>query len=209
VTVSWLWSVLECSPELVALLGGVVDVQMPRALLFQQFLEAAGGLLRVVFHRVLDSRDSVAWLALAIRTRVVVAVTALVPVVVAVAARVLLALATDGVVLGVSLVFFISLGGDHVLEVADGARAAVTEVFEGAMVVETVLEEVDDLLVGDVDYGGAIVEETPHVLVKGLTLFLLHHCQVHASTRATHSTRKVAGELFLELVPLVDRVLLE
>jgi hypothetical protein len=43
-------------------------------------------------------------------------------------------------------------------------------------VVETVLEEVDDLLVGDVDYGGALVEEAPHVLAKGLALFLLHHC---------------------------------
>jgi hypothetical protein len=41
------------------------------------------------------------------------------------------------------------------------------------------------------------------------SLFLLHHCEVHASTRAAHSARKVAGELFLELVPLVDRVLLE
>jgi hypothetical protein len=76
-------------------------------------------------------------------------------------------------------------------------------------VVETVLEEVDDLLVGDVDYGGALVEEAPHVLVKGLALLLLHHCQVHASTLATHSAREVAGELFLKLVPLVDRVLLE
>jgi hypothetical protein len=182
VRVPWLWSVLECSPELVALLGGVVAVQMPRALLFQQVLEAAGGLLRVVFRRALDSRDSVVWLALAIGTRVVFATTALVPVVVAVAARVLLALATDGVVLGVSLVFFISLGGDHVLEVGDGARATTTEVFKGAMVVETVLEEVDDLLVGDVDYGGVLVEEAPHVLAKGLAVFLLHHCQVHAST---------------------------
>jgi hypothetical protein len=96
VRVSWFWGVIECSPDLVALLGGVVAVQMPRALLFQQVLEAAGGLLRVVFRRVLDSRDSVVWLALAIRTRVVVPTTALVPVVVAVAARVLLALATDG-----------------------------------------------------------------------------------------------------------------
>jgi hypothetical protein len=87
----------------------------------------------------------------------------LIPVVV-VATRVLLALATNGVVLGVSLVFFISPGGDHVLEVGDGARAATTEVFKGAMVLETVLEEVDDLLVGDVDYGGAPVEEAPHVL---------------------------------------------
>jgi hypothetical protein len=43
----------------------------------------------------------------------------------------------------------------------------------------------------------------------GLSLFLLHHCQVHASTRATHSAREVADELFLELVPLVNRVLLE
>jgi hypothetical protein len=40
-------------------------------------------------------------------------------------------------------------------------------------------------------------------------LFLLHHCQVHVSTRATHSTREVAVELFLKLVPLFDRVLLE
>jgi hypothetical protein len=143
---------------------------------FSKSFEAARGLLRVVFRRALDSHDSVVWLALAIGTRVVVAATALVPVVVAVAARVLLALATDGVVLGVSLVFFISPGGDHVLEVGDGARAATTKVFEGATVIETVLEEVDDLLVRDVDYGGAIVEETPHVLAKGLALFLLHHC---------------------------------
>jgi hypothetical protein len=100
----------------------------------------------------------------------------LVPVVVAVAACVLLALATDGVVLGVSLVFFVSSGGDHVLEVGDGARAVTTEVFEGVTVIETVLEEVNDLLVGDVDYGGALVEEAPHVLAKGLALFLLHHC---------------------------------
>jgi hypothetical protein len=93
--------------------------------------------------------------------------------------------------------------------VGDGARAATTEVFKGATVVETVLEEVDDLLVSDVDYGGALVEEASHVFAKGLALFLLHHCQVHASTRATHSAREVAGELFLQLVPLVDRVLLE
>jgi hypothetical protein len=45
VRVSWLSSVLECSPELVALLGGVVAVQMLRALLYQQVYEAAGGLL--------------------------------------------------------------------------------------------------------------------------------------------------------------------
>jgi hypothetical protein len=113
---------------------------------------------------VLDSRDSVVWLALVIRTRVVVATTTLVLVVAVVAARVLLALATNGVVLGVNLVFFISLGDDHVLEMGDGARAATTEVFKGATVVETVLEEVDDLLVGDVDYGGSLVEEASHVL---------------------------------------------
>jgi hypothetical protein len=159
VRVPWLCSVLECSPELVALLGGVVAVEMPRALLFQQVFEAAGGLLRVVFRRALDSRDSVVRLALAIGNRAVVAVTALVPVVVAVAARVLLALATDGVVLGVGLVFFISPGGDHVLEVGDGARAATTKVFKGATVIETILEKVNDLLVGDVDYGGALVKK--------------------------------------------------
>jgi predicted Co/Zn/Cd cation transporter (cation efflux family) len=42
---SWVWGILECSPELVALLGGVVVLQMPRALLFQQVFEAARGLL--------------------------------------------------------------------------------------------------------------------------------------------------------------------
>jgi predicted Co/Zn/Cd cation transporter (cation efflux family) len=41
----WVWRVLECSPELVALLGSVVALQMPWALLFQQVLEAAGGLI--------------------------------------------------------------------------------------------------------------------------------------------------------------------
>jgi hypothetical protein len=82
---------------LVALLGGVVAVQMPRALLLQQVFEDAGGLLRVLLRRALDSRDNVVWLALAIGTRVVVAATALVPVVVVVvAARVL-----DGEALGV------------------------------------------------------------------------------------------------------------
>jgi hypothetical protein len=74
----------------------------------------------------------------------------LIPVVVVIAACVLFALSTNDVVLGVSLVFFISLGGDHVLEVGHGARAATTEVF--------------GLLVSDVDYGGALVEEAPHVL---------------------------------------------
>jgi hypothetical protein len=195
---------------LVALLGGVVAVQMPRALLFQKVFEAAGGLLRVLLRRALDSRDSVVWLALAVGTRVVVVVvTALVPIVAAATARVLFALATDGIVLGVGFVFFVWTGGDHILEMGDGPGAASTEVFEGATVVEAVLEEVDDLLVGDVDYCGALVEEAPHVLAKGLTLFLLYHSQVHASTRSAHSAREVAGELLLQLAPLVDRVLVQ
>jgi hypothetical protein len=92
---------------LVALLGGVVALQVPHALLFQQVLEAARGLLRVVFRGALDSRDSVVCLALAVRTRVVVDATPLIPVVVVAAARVLLFLATNGVVLGVRLVFFV------------------------------------------------------------------------------------------------------
>jgi hypothetical protein len=74
---TWVWRVLECSPELVALLGDVVALQMPRALLFQQVIEAARGLLRVVFRRTLDSRDCIFWLALAVRTRVVVVATPL------------------------------------------------------------------------------------------------------------------------------------
>jgi hypothetical protein len=151
---------------------------MPRALLLQQVFEAAEVLLRVLLRRALDSRDSVVWLALAVGTRVVVVVvvvTALVPVVAAAAARVLLVLATDGVVLGVGLVFLIRPGRDHVLEVGDGLGAATIKVFEGAAVVEAVLEEVNDLLVGDVDYGGALVEEAAYVLAEGLALFLLDH----------------------------------
>jgi hypothetical protein len=93
--------------------------------------------------------------------------------------------------------------------VGDGAGAASTEVLEGATVVETVLEEADDFFVGDIDYCGTLVEESPHVLAKGLALFLLHHGQVHASTRVAHCTHEVAGELLLQLVPLVDRVLLK
>jgi hypothetical protein len=49
----------------------------------------------------------------------------------------------------------------------------------------------------------------PHVLAQGLALFLLHHSQVHVSARASHGTREVAGELYLELVPLVVRVFFE
>jgi hypothetical protein len=41
---------------------------------------------------------------------------------------------------------------------------AVTEVFEGAAVVETVLKEVYDLFVGDIDYRSALVEKASHVL---------------------------------------------
>jgi hypothetical protein len=44
---------------------------------------------------------------LAVRTRVVVVATPLIPVVVVAVARVLLALAMDDIVLGVSLVFFV------------------------------------------------------------------------------------------------------
>jgi hypothetical protein len=40
-------------------------------------------------------------------------------------------------------------------------------------------------------------------------LLLLDHRQIHVSTRACHGAREVAGELGLQLVPLVDRVLVE
>jgi hypothetical protein len=43
--VLWFWSVPMCLPELVALLGSVAAIQMPRAFLFQQVFEATGGLL--------------------------------------------------------------------------------------------------------------------------------------------------------------------
>jgi hypothetical protein len=39
----WFLGILECSPELIALLGGMIALQVPRALLFQQVFEAARG----------------------------------------------------------------------------------------------------------------------------------------------------------------------
>jgi hypothetical protein len=94
---------------LVALVGGVVALQMPQTLLFEQVFEAARGLFRVVFRKVLNSHDCVVWLALAIRTLVVVVVATplILVVVVIVSARVLLVVATNGVVLGVRLVLFV------------------------------------------------------------------------------------------------------
>jgi hypothetical protein len=40
----WLRNIFECSPGLVALIGHVVAVQMPRTLLFEQISEAAGSI---------------------------------------------------------------------------------------------------------------------------------------------------------------------
>jgi hypothetical protein len=60
--------IFECSPELVALLSGVVAIQMQRALLFEKVFEAARGLFRVFLCMVLYSHDCVVWLTLAVRT---------------------------------------------------------------------------------------------------------------------------------------------
>jgi hypothetical protein len=106
----WVWSILECSPELIALLGGMIALQVPRELLFQKIFEAARGLLRVVFRGTLDSCDCVIWLALAVRTRVVVVVvTPLIPGAVVAAARVVLALAANASY----LVFALSSSSAH------------------------------------------------------------------------------------------------
>jgi hypothetical protein len=107
----WVYGVFECSPELVALLSGVVALQMPQTLLFQKVFEAARSLFRVVFCSALNSRDGVVWLAFAIRTRIVVVVaTSMIPVVVivVVAICVVLAFTVNGVILGIRLVLFVS-----------------------------------------------------------------------------------------------------
>jgi hypothetical protein len=70
----WVWCIFEHSPELVALLSGVVALQMPRALLFDQVFEATKSLFCVVLREVLYRRDCVVWLELAVRTRVVIVV---------------------------------------------------------------------------------------------------------------------------------------
>jgi hypothetical protein len=62
------------------------------------------------------------------------------------------------------VLIFVGPGCDHALELGDRTRAVATEVFESTTVVESVLEEVDDLLVGDVDYDRVLVEEVSHVL---------------------------------------------
>jgi hypothetical protein len=102
----WVGSILEYSPELVALLGGVIVVQMPQVLLFEQVFEAARGIFGVVLRGVLYSRDCVVWLAIGARVVVVVA-TPMILIVVVVAARVVLALAANGVILGVRLILFV------------------------------------------------------------------------------------------------------
>jgi hypothetical protein len=65
--VSWLRDILECSPELVALIVCVIAFQMPLTLFFEQVSEAARVLLGVIVRRTLYSRDSVVWLALVVR----------------------------------------------------------------------------------------------------------------------------------------------
>jgi hypothetical protein len=55
----WVYGIFECLPELIALLDGVVALQMPQTLLSKPVFEAAGGLFRVVFRRALNSRDCV------------------------------------------------------------------------------------------------------------------------------------------------------
>jgi hypothetical protein len=46
----------------------------------------------------------------------------------------------------------------------------VTEVFEGATVIEPILEEVDDFFVGDVNYGRTLVEEALSGTALGVPL---------------------------------------
>jgi hypothetical protein len=70
----WVWCTFECSPELIALLGGVVALQMPHAFVFEQVFEVASGLFRVILCRALYSRDCVVWLTLAVRIRLFVIV---------------------------------------------------------------------------------------------------------------------------------------
>jgi hypothetical protein len=69
-----------------------------------------------------------------------------------------------------------------------------TEVFKGAMVVKTALENVDDFFVKDVDYSRALVEEATRVLVECFALLLSDLRQVHACTRAPHDAREVASD---------------
>jgi hypothetical protein len=104
---SWLGNILDCSPELVALIGCVIAVQMSWALLFEQVSEAARGFSGVVLHRVLYSRDCVVSLAVAVRTRVVVVVATPLILVMVVTVCVVFALATNGVVLGIGLVLLV------------------------------------------------------------------------------------------------------
>jgi hypothetical protein len=80
---------------------------VPRTLLFEQVFEATEGLLRVVLRRALNSRDSVVWLVLVGRTTIVIVVVVTPSILVVVAARVVLALAVIGVVLGIGLALLI------------------------------------------------------------------------------------------------------
>jgi hypothetical protein len=59
-----------------ALLGSVAIVRVPWTPLLEQVLEATGGLLFAILRRVMYCRDSVVFLELMIRIRVVVVVVA-------------------------------------------------------------------------------------------------------------------------------------
>jgi hypothetical protein len=117
---------------------------------------------------VLNSHDFSVWLALSGVPPVVP--LALVKVVVAVALLVVVALG-EAIVL---LILLISPSCHQVAQFHGSSRAIASEVVVRVLREEAILEAANDVLVGDVGYGGVRLEEMPGVGPQGLVHLLLH-----------------------------------
>jgi hypothetical protein len=74
---------------------------------------------------------------------------------------------------------------------------------------ESILEAVNDILIGDVGDGGAHLEETPGVGPQVLVHLLLDMGQIVASACSDHGSLEVVDEASLEVLPGVNGVWLE
>jgi hypothetical protein len=81
-----------------------------------------------------------------------------------------------------------------------------SEVVVGVLREEAVLEAANDVLVGNVGYGGSNLEETPGVGPQGLVQLLLDLGQIMTSTCLDHGSLEIVDEGPLEVIPGVDGV---
>jgi len=116
----------------------------------------------------LKCRDMIVWLALFTGIRVlplafVTVVATLLVVIVLIAAR------------GVAVILLLLVVGPdrhHITEFSNGLGSLLPKVSEEVPVGEALLEAVDDVLIGDVGDGGALLKEAASIGMQGLALSL-------------------------------------